>query len=119
MRQQGVQPHQERHAQGEAAGRRQPWHLACLLGALDSGDQQRPHRRGDHHAGGEPEEHPLGHGAAAPTEQEHRRRAQGGHEEGEARAQGRPQKRLLHDSLPSRCAPDCAQRPLDDAVTFA
>jgi hypothetical protein len=50
VRQQLVQHHEERHADGESTRSGNPPDLPRFLRALDGGNQQRPHRRRYHYA---------------------------------------------------------------------
>ena len=85
--QQAVQQHQKDAAQHKAASGGQQRALALLLGHLHGGDEQRPHRRGDHHPGGKAQKGPLQPGAHVLFKQKHGARPQHGGKAGGSGAQ--------------------------------
>lgn len=83
VRDERIQQQQKAHAEQEAEHGRQPGVPAVRLRHLDSGDEQRPDRGGNHHARSKAEQRFLHLVPHLPFEKEHRRRAEHG-----ARASG-------------------------------
>ena len=86
--QQAVQRHEEQAAQQETAAHRQQHVLTPALRHVHGGDQQRPHRRGDHHARRKAQKHLL-HGVGHILfKEEYHARSQHRGKAGKAGAQG-------------------------------
>ena len=88
--QQHIQQQQEADAQHEAPHRRQPARKSGGLRLLHGGDEQAPHRGGDHHPGGKAQKDTLDGRIELLSEQKDHGGAQSGHQKSEAGTRGRP-----------------------------